>query len=95
MKEEKELWELIRALDGKAECSCRELIVALRSAADQLEQRIESDGSEEGWQIHGTDADLSAFMDKMSRDIKGKIDTAALDVSSAQHKFECFEEMMG
>lgn len=95
LKEAKARFREIRTLDKKADKLCKTLIDSLRSAADQLEMRIQTDGSEEGWNIHSTDSsNLSTFIGKLSNDITSKIDKSKEAVDSAISKFEELDTFM-
>lgn len=89
LKEAKARFREIRALDKKADKLCKTLIESLRSAADQLEIRIQTDELEEGWNIHSTDTNnLATFINKLSNDITSKIAKSKEAVDSAVSKFE-------
>lgn len=95
IKKAKAAWRNVHKLDREAVKKCEALIKALRKAADKLESRTSYDGSDEGWDIHGTDNNnLKDFVDNISTSIAGKASDASSAITAAQNKFDELDNFM-
>lgn len=96
LKEARAMWRDVRTLDKDATKKCKALADALRKAADNLDERVNSyDGSDEGWDIHGYDKNnLSDFMNKLNSVVTTKTADVIDGIASAQKKYDALELFM-